>query len=376
MAALRKAFRFLGERHGADFSPLRLIRDDACALEEYFRQTGIVSARNQLAIIARFAAFLREQYDGSPTDFRPNVRAAPKVEYMKRSFTEGLEQVIPDEVSGTLMEAVGRHQIFLDEKIKKSKAKYLQSHQLYLAVLVLLFFSGRRISEVLLLRRECLREPSSDERAEIKGEGVWLVYHNTKVELGQQEIFVTEPAAALVRTMVARVRALTDSLAETGERDGLFLTDSPYAGIRGISANAFDIWLNGQTTEDEDVVRPGFIHRYHIKFRGEYYHINPHQMRHTLAYKAYMGGASYVDVGDHLQHRRTITGLSPMTGVYIHGQEKDVQRVREMHEKHLVSGKAVPLIENRLVLLKDLDPCDVTIWREQGMILHPTHYGH
>jgi integrase len=376
MAALRKAFRFLVERHGVDLSPLRLTQYDAFALEEYFRHSGVAAARSQLAIIARFAAFLRERYDGSPADFRPNVLVAPRVNYTKRSYTEGLEQVIPDEVSEALMEAVGLHQLYLDEKIKKSKAKYLQSHQLYLVVLVLLFFSGRRISEVLLLRRGCLREPLSDERAEIKEEGVWLVFHNTKVGLGQQEIFIAESAAALVRTMVERVRTLTHSLAETGECDGLFLTDSPYAGIRGITANAFDVWLNGQTTEDEDVVRPGFIHRYNIKFQGEYYHINPHQMRHTLAYKAYMGGASYVDVGDHLQHRRTITGLSPMTGFYIHGQEKDVQRIREMNEKRLVSGKAAPLIDNRLVVLNDLDPCDVAIWREQGMVLHPTHYGH
>lgn len=376
MGVLRKTFRVLVERHGADLSPLRLTRDDAFALEEYFRQTGSVSARKQLTIVARFAAFLREKFDGLPADFCPNVLAVPKVDYKKRSFTEGLEQVIPDEVSDALMEAVGRHQLFLDEKIKKSKAKYLQSHQLYLAVLVLLFFSGRRISEVLLLRRACLREPSSDERVEIKEEGVWLVFHNTKVGLGQQEIFITEPAAALVGTMVERVRALTYSLAETGEHDVLFLTDAPYAGIRGITANTFDNWLNGRTTEDGDVLRTGFIHRYNIKFQGEYYHINPHQMRHTLAYKAYMGGASYVDVGDHLQHKRTITGLSPMTGVYIHGHEKDVQRIREMNEKRLVSGKAVPLIDNRLVVLKNLDPCDMAIWREQGMILHPTHYGH
>lgn len=376
MAALRKAFRFLEERHGTQLSPLKLTSYDAFELEEYFRQSGIASARAQLAIVDRFAKFLRGQYDGAPADFRPNILAAPKNEYKKRTFTEGLEQVIPDEVSEALMEAVGLHQLSLNEKIKRSKAKYLRSHQLYLAVVVLLFFSGRRISEVLLLSRECLRESSPTEQATIEEEGVWLLFDNTKVGLGQEEIFITEPAAALVRNMVERVRVLTDALAEGGVCDDLFLTDSPYAGIRGITANTFAVWLNGQTTEDDVVVRPGFIHRNNIKFQGEYYHINPHQMRHTLAYKAYMGGASYVDVGDHLQHRRTIAGLSPMTGVYIHGQEKDVQRVREMHEKRLVKGKAVPLIDNRLVVLNNLDPCDVAIWREQGMILHPTHYGH
>ncbi|MFL5626973.1 MAG: hypothetical protein ACJ788_15425, partial [Ktedonobacteraceae bacterium] len=227
MAALRKTFRFLEERHGADISPLKLTRCEAFEVEEYFRHSGIASARKQLAIVARFAMFLREQYEGAPADFRPNILAAPKNEYKKRTFTEGIEQVIPDEVSEALMEAVGLHQLFLNEKIKRSKAKYLRSHQLYLAVLVLLFFSGRRISEVLLLSRECLREPSSAEQAKIEEEGVWLLFDNTKVGLGQGEIFITEPAAALVRTMVERVRVLTDALAKGGVCDGLFLTDSP-----------------------------------------------------------------------------------------------------------------------------------------------------
>ena len=375
MAALRKAFRFLDQRYTADLSPLNLTRYDAIALEEHLRETGITRARAELGIVARFAAFLREQHNGLPTDFRPNPLAVPAIKGKRRTFSEGLEQVIPDEVSAAVMEAIGRHSLFLEEKSKKSKAKYLQSRQLYLAILVLLFFSGRRISEVLFLERECLREPTADERAET-GEGVWLRYDNTKVGLGQQEIFITEPGAGLVREMVARVLALTVSLAETSGQDSLFLTDSPIAGVRGVTANSFNSWLNGQMAEDDRIIRTGFIHLYNIRFQGKYYYINPHQMRHTLAFKAYMGGASYVDVGDHLQHRRTINGISPMTGVYIHGEAKDVQLIREMHEKREVTGRAAPLIDNRLVVLKALSPVDVAIWREQGMILHPTHYGH
>jgi integrase len=375
MTTLRKTFRVFEKRHNADISPLAWTRYDAIALEDYIREAGVTRPREELVIVARFAAFLRERHNGLPAEFHPNPLVVPRHKETRRTYSEGLEQVIPDEVSAAIMEAIGRYQLFLQEKSKTSSAKYLQSHQLYLSILVLLFFSGRRISEVLLLRRECLREPSVDELTQT-GEGVWLQYDNTEVGLGLVEIFITEPGADLVRKMVEHVQVLTDSLAVWSEKDNLFLTDSPLAGIRSITANSFNSWLNGYLTEDNQVVRPGFIHRYNIKFMGEYYYINPHQMRHTLAYKAYMGGASYVDVGDHLHHKRTIDGLSPMTGVYIHGQEKDVQLIREMHAKRKVLGRAVPLIDNRLVVLNDLSSTDVAIWREQGMILHPTHYGH
>lgn len=129
-------------------------------------------------------------------------------------------------------------------------------------------------------------------------------------------------------------------------------------------------------TEEGDILSTGFIHRYNIKYLGEYYYINPHQTRHTLAHKAYLSGASYVEVGDHLDHARTKEGLSPITGVYIHGLEKDVQLIREMHERWLVTGKALPVLNNRSAVARHLDPSDVAIWQEQGMVVHPTHYGH
>jgi hypothetical protein len=65
-----------------------------------------------------------------------------------------------------------------------------------------------------------------------------------------------------------------------------------------------------------------------------------------------------------------------MTGVYLHGHEEDVQLIRQMNSNRTVVGKAAPLIDNRLVNLNNLSASDVTIWQEQGMVLHPTLYGH
>jgi hypothetical protein len=267
--------------------------------------------------------------------------------------------------------------------------KYTQSGRprtqfLYTVALVLLLLSGRRISEVLLLRRCCLREPTGGEITKTRHEGIWLIYHNTKSKLEQQEIFMGEPGASLVRKMVERAQSLTEPLASESGLDRLFLTDSRARGyqgdkgiiIRTLTSKSFLAWLNGRMAEDSSVELAGFIHQYMITYTGEYYHLEPHQARHTLAHKAYLGGASYVDVGDHLQHKRTIAGLSPMTSVYLHGHEKDVQLIRQMNNDRTVVGKAAPLIDNRFVILNNLIPTDVTIWQEQGMVLHPTLYGH
>src|SRR5207248_5185759 len=97
-------------------------------------------------------------------------------------------------------------------------------------------------------------------------------------------------------------------LSQTSGLDRLFLMNSRMGSdghIRPVSARAFTSWLNGRMDDDGHVLRAGFIHRYHITYQGSYYQMDPHQARHTLAHKAYLGGASYVDVGDHLHHRRT-----------------------------------------------------------------------
>jgi len=375
LAALKKALLPLWEQHGPQFSFLSLTQQDAMIVEDTISQSGVTNARGQIAIVARFAEFLRERYDGQPSSFRPRLQAAARHHYMKRSYSEGLEQVIPDEVSDALMEAMGRYQIFLDELVKRSKAKRPPTAHLYLAALTLLIFSGRRISEILFLKSDCLREPTAYEM-EKTGQSVWLEYHNTKVGLGLREIFVPDPAAGLVRQAVKRAQTLTEPLMKSSGLDLLFLSPTVRGEPRVLDSGHFTRWLSGRTSEDGHILQTGFIHRYNVRYQGQYYYINLHQTRHTLAYKAYLGGASYVDVGDHLHHKRSRTGLSPMTGVYLHGQEKDVQLIREMHSRRVVAGKAAPLIDNRFVILNNLASSDISIWKEQGMVLHPTLYGH
>ena len=381
LAALKKASQLFVEIHGADFSPLQLVQNDARLLEEHFRQMGLTGARRDIVTVARFAEFLRDKNNGQPSDFHPNPLAVPPRRNKRRSYSEGLERVIPDEVSTALMEAIGRHQTLLREKSTRSNTQQLRSDFLYTVVLALLLYSGRRISEILLLKRNCLREPIPEEIPET-GKGIWLIYRNTKGRLGEKEVFIGEPGDDLVREMVAYVQMLTEPLAKASALDKLFLTDSIAKNtsgdnrIRTMSMDAFYSWLNGFMTDDGVVQRPGFVHKYNIRYCGQYYQIDTQQARHTLAHKAYLGGASYVDVGDHLHHKRSYAGLSPITGVYLHGHKKDVQLIQEMNANQAVVGRAAPLIDNRLVVLNDLDPSDLKIYSEQGMMLLPTHYGH
>lgn len=381
LSVLKGAIAFLEQRLGKDFSPSNLTRYDAIAIEERFTYLkNQYARRNYIAHVARFAAFLRERHAGEPADFRPDPQVIPYTASTGKPYSQGLEKVIPDEVSEALMQAIYRHNLVLEERAKISSTERLSTDHLYLVVLMLLLFSGRRGSEILLLKRDCLRETTAEEVTET-GPGIWLAYHNTKAHLRQKEIFITEPAAQLVREHVARVRLLTEPLAQESKLDKLFLTNWRAGGVgdrnvRVPSLHAFATWLSGSTTENGDILTAGLIHSYNIKYQGEFYHINPHQTRHTLAHKAYLGGASYVVVGDHLDHARTTEGLSPTTGIYLHGREKDVQLIREMHERRVVTGKALPVLNNRSIAVHHLDPSDVAIWREQGMVVHPTHYGH
>lgn len=379
LATLRKFMRLLTARYGMSLSLLALTQQDAIAVEDEFRQSGRAQAREDVGKIVQFASFLRERYAGQPADFHPDPRAVPRTN-RPRTYTDGLERVIPDEVSAALMQAVTQHEGWLETLSRTRDSRRILVNHIYLVVIKLLVFSGRRISEILLLGRECLREPTSDEVA-TTGPGVWLIHDNTKVGLGEREVFISEPAAALIRSAVQQVRTLTEPLAAMSGLDKLFLTTPPKKeqqdwSIRTLSASAFRSWLNGYMTDEGTIVTVGFVHRYSIKYQGMYYQLDPHQARHTLAHKAYLGGASYVDVADHLDHHRTESGLSPMTGVYLHGQAKDVLQIQEMHERRLVTGKAAPLLENRAVNLKVFQPADLALWRDQGMVVHPTHYGH
>lgn len=380
LVVLRCLLQILQDRPAASRSPTMLTGDDARVVEEWFATSGREQARAELTAIAEFASFLRRQHRGHPAYFHPSRRAAPPDRRGRGPFTEGLERVIPDEVSRAFMTAVARHEAMIERIALTAGPKSVLSVRLYLQVCKLLVLTGRRISELLLVGRQPLQEPTDDERAHT-GAGVWFAYNDTKSRLGAFRVFVPEPGAAIVRGAVSHAQALTENLAARSGLNRLFLTErrggaNGGSQARTISAGAFRLWLNGRMTDEGRIIRPGFIHREAIVNQGAYYPIEPHQTRHTLAHKAYLGGASYLDVGDHLGHRRTAAGLSPMTGVYIHGREREVLQIREMHERRRQHGTTAPLTEHRAVVTRDPDEAAVNRWAAQGWFLLPSHYGH
>ncbi len=378
MSCLRLLIDLAVERHGQETGPEALNQQDARRVEEYIRSSGRVRGRGTIQVIAEFADFVRSHRLGEPKRFRPDPHVVP-TQPKRKTYSEGWERVIPDEVSSALLQAVKSRWEVLKVENRPVRGGRLRSEELYLGVVVLLLFSGRRISELLLLPRECLRELTSRE-LEQTGPGIWLVHHNTKTGTGLDEAFIPEPAAEMVRDAVMRIQVLTQGLAAISGLDLLFITNAQAGAlnvgtIRGVSSNAFRLWLNGRMTEDGQVLRPGFIHRADIRYMGEYYPIDPHQGRHTLAHKAYMGGADYAQVSDHLGHRRTRAGLNPMTGVYIHGEQDAVRQILDHADRGRLVGKAAPLVENRSAVIS-VEPKDVAIYQEQGMLVLPTHYGH
>jgi hypothetical protein len=192
-------------------------------------------------------------------------------------------------------------------------------------------------------------------------------------------VFIPSPGSAIVRQEVLRIQQLTAKISEASQLDFLFLGEMPNGRVwetRTLTVRGFSAWLNGSERLDGRLVHRGFIHRYNILYDGKHYHIQCMQARHTVAHKAYLGGASYQDVGDFLHHKRSHEGLSPITGVYLHGRAREVRHLQEMNHSRLVTGRAVPLIENKDAEIRDLHPSDIAQWQEQGMLVHHTHYGH
>ncbi len=250
LVTLRQAIPLLEERHAGDFSLLKLSQADAQAIEDHFAPRN--KGRKHVTVIARFAKFLRDRYAGEPAGFRPNPRSLPSQRSSKRTYSDGLEQVIPDEVSSALMEALYQERIALEEGITRNSPERLRPAHLYPVVLLLLLFSGKRVSEILLLKRNCLREPTPDELKKIGFKGLWLAYKDTKAHTGESEVFIQEPASHLVWEEVARIRAQTSALAEQSGLDYLFLTNTrigrtgreEQGDIRRLNDRGFSLWLS------------------------------------------------------------------------------------------------------------------------------------
>lgn len=339
LSILRKLDWWVTSAKGPNFVYAELMRADTIAFQKFIRGLGGQSPRAEVAAVARFADFLRERHHGRPAHFRLNPRAVPGQRKEKRPLTQGLERLIPAHVRRDVFGAIGRCVRGEMQRQRPNLALLIK-----LVALVILGLSGRRISEVLMLSRQCLREPAQDELKVLEKAGVWLQYRNTKTGDGHpDEVFIPEPMASIVRELVAYILPLTASLAETSGLDYLFFTSTRGDVLEGgfgrpVSEKAFHLWLCGRMGRNGRVERPGFIHRYGIEYLGEYYRIQPHQFRHTKAHLAYVGGASYTDVADHLGHRRTKMGLSPMTQVYVHSQQESERQIDEWRRRRAGEG--------------------------------------
>lgn len=376
LCALRQMVRCLAPAHGADFSPMTLSQRDARVLEDYFAREGGRNAREQLARIARFAEFLRDTYDGRPADFRPDPRRVPKFDLRQRPYSEGLNRLIPDDVSAAIMRAIGR---IVHEETSRRVPSLRQLQNCTAIVLVLV--SARRISEILRVSRKCLRSPSNIELERI-GAGVWLIFTNTKTGDGAaDEVYIPEPAASLVRSLTERIHRMSADLAEESGKDFLFLRRGKRQGGRPgaigvVSQASLRLWFNGKTDEKGTVCRPGFIHRFGIRYKGRFYRLRFHQGRHTLSHAGYMRGASYIQIGDYLGHWRPRSGLSPMTGVYVHGGAKANEEIARMRSRRNKTENGDGLAKDREVRFLPPTAQEVLVSQEQGILLVPNHYGH
>lgn len=339
LGTLRKLDWCVTSRKGADVVYTELTQADAIAFERFVRDLGRQNPRAEVAAAARFTDFLRERHQGHPAHFRPDPRAVPGQREEKRPLTQGLERLVPAHARQELFGAIGR---CVRDEIQRQRPNI--ALLIKLVALVILGLSGRRISEVLMASRQCLREPTQDELEVLEKAGVWLQYRNTKTGDGHyDEVFIPKPMAGIVRELVTCILSLTASLAEASGLDYLFLTCTRGGARREgfgqpVSEDAFRLWLCGRVGRNGRVERSGFIHRYGIEYLGEFYQIRPHQLRHTKAHLAYSGGASYTDVADHLGHRRTRMGLSPMTQVYIHSQQEAERQIGEWRMRKAAEG--------------------------------------
>src|SRR5258708_21649535 len=110
LVTLRQFARIVVERHGDGVTLADLSHGDAVAVEAFFRDHSSPRARPRIALVAGFAAFARRQHGQVGPQFRPDPASVPPQQKSGRSYSEGLERVIPMEVRDALMAAVGHHE--------------------------------------------------------------------------------------------------------------------------------------------------------------------------------------------------------------------------------------------------------------------------
>ena len=354
-----------------------LDREAAEGFVHYLRQgTSPENAYRQTCEAGQFAHWVRNQYNVAHS-FRPRSYAIkPRQTGVADS---GEDRVIPTSVMEQLLSAASRRHTDLWARWKNPRSRHPRASELlYLQVLRIMAATSLRISQILLMPRST-SEQNRPYRLSQDGEapGLWITFKETKTHQGVQERFVPQSLAELVQEALDVALAVTDTLAqEAQELDYVFLTQSKGGALGGgavrpISSKAFALWLNGRHDDEGNVLRPGFIHRHEIRYQGYYYTINPHQSRHTLATRLYLGGAGFGTVVEQLLHRGN------MTGVYTHGRDRDIQELQQaLDAETVVGGKvAQALLYPDRVLVGPITDGRLKMLKDEGLYLQVTPYG-
>ena len=377
LVMLRKLGHFVRQERPDIRQLADLDRGAADGFVQYLRQdTSPGNAHRQACEADQFGHWLRQQYNVAH-HFRPR-RYATKPRFTGAADSRD-ESVIPTTVMEQLLSAASRRHTELWTRWANPRARHPRASELlYLQVLRIMAATSLRISQILLMPR-ITSEHGKPYRLARDGEapGLWISFRETKTHQGVQERFVPQSLAELVQEALDVALAVTDTLAqEAQELDYVFPTQSKGGAmgggtVRPISAKAFTVWLNGRHDAEGNVLRPGFIHRHEIRYQGYYYTINPHQSRHTLATRLYLGGAGFGTVVEQLLHRGN------MTGVYTHGRDRDIQELQQALDVETVAGGKVAqaLLDPDRVLVGAITDGRLKMLKEEGLYLQVTPYG-
>lgn len=325
--------------------------------------------------INSFCRWLRVHYGEAVQGF--GIRG--KFRYKKQH--KGDDKVIPAEVRDQIIVALKVEEEHLRERIIEAErrsgpqakaATLVRQHLIMCQIMKVLLWTGRRISHTLFLKR-------NPEVPLLPGDpsgGLRLVYNETKLDRGEQQVFVPLYAAELVRdairTAQEMVDAMIDRLSPGHPKPYLFMTRTQKGDFTHLTAERFRQWVNGYTRNGRYF--NGFMDRHDIRYNGEIYHFLPHDTRHTRASLLRRGGATMADVRQDLKHLSL-----QMPYVYTHADETRREELAALYQRQLVDGKAAAFFgnsgESRLMLMKWFTPGEVELMLKTGLRLQKTIYG-
>lgn len=193
----------------------------------------------------------------------------------------------------------------------------------YVPILLVLEASGFRISDTLLLKKNCLEK---------KSDGWWLVGDQRKVNYTNHKVPITDDIADVIH---AQVKLMDTESSDSNQRDLLFPNIDGRRKSLPISAKVFNDNLNKLT------------HRCQIRdSSGEIFHIKNHAFRHRY-------GVNMINNGMNILHLQKLMAHASPEMTLIYAQIHD-NTLREEWEKARSKG-AVMLSPNGNIIKADLE---------------------